>query len=140
MLHKNIVVRESKMGGLGLFASDKICKGEIVWQQSVALEKEFTEKELEQLSDYEKNLILKYSIFWDDKYTFYLDEAKYFNHSCDANTVDVDVLDSTEYEVAMRDIGKGEEVTWNYLTCKTGAGFVCRCGSQNCVGRIFSGK
>lgn len=55
------------------------------------------------------------------------------NHSCDPNTAFVGLN-----VVARRAIAPGEELTIDYGTFydETMAEFECRCGSQNCRGRI----
>lgn len=61
-----------------------------------------------------------------------------FNHSCEPTTQ----LDLKRAEFrAIRDIGLGEEITWNYLTTeydllRDGQDFDCKCGSLKCYGRI----
>lgn len=62
----------------------------------------------------------------------------YFNHNCAPNTR----INFSRYSFeALRDIEKGEEITWNYLTTeydmvRYGEDFDCKCGSENCMGRI----
>jgi hypothetical protein len=62
----------------------------------------------------------------------------HMNHGCDPSTrID---FDSMKF-VALRDIKKGEEITYNYLTTeydlvKDREDFDCKCGSKNCLGRI----
>ena len=73
--------------------------------------------------------------FIDSKY-YYVED--YINHSCNPNTkIDFDNL----VFIALRDIKKGEEVTYNYLTTeydlvKDNLQFDCKCGSKNCLGKI----
>lgn len=75
--------------------------------------------------------------FIDSKYYYPED---YINHSCDPNTR----IDFTGMNfIASRDIKKGEEITYNYLTTeydlvKDGLNFNCRCGSKNCL-KIIKG-
>lgn len=60
------------------------------------------------------------------------DIAKYVNHSCNANTL------STGYgfEIAVRDIAAGEEMTDDYGLFNVDHAFACSCGSEHCRGQI----
>ncbi len=64
-------------------------------------------------------------------------DASAANHSCDPN-----LWWSGDALVAMRDIGVGEELTYDYATGTTGgplpAGFLlrCNCGSTRCRGMV----
>ena len=70
-------------------------------------------------------------------------DAKYINHSCEPNC-EIDIKDKRIWIHSLRDIKKGEEITYNY-------GFElydddpyffkkhpCKCGSKNCPGYILS--
>jgi len=67
-----------------------------------------------------------------------MDDAQYFNHSCDPNAG----LRGQLSLVAMRDIAPNEEVTFDYamvLAEVSGMpeyGFDCHCGSTNCRRRV----
>jgi hypothetical protein len=55
------------------------------------------------------------------------------NHSCDPISVGPGKL---EFEIAVRDIKAGEEVTCDYGTFNLEEPLLCACGSPNCRGRI----
>lgn len=60
---------------------------------------------------------------------------QYLNHSCEPNGV----MNTTELTFrALRNIRRGEEITFNYLTTESEMAepFTCRCGSANCFGFI----
>ena len=66
-------------------------------------------------------------------------DAKYMNHSCEPNC-DFEIKDGHIWIHAIRDINKGEEISYNY-----GYDFdddykehPCRCMSQKCVGYILA--
>ena len=76
----------------------------------------------------------------DDKFLnskhFFVED--FINHSCDPNVM-VDL--NGFFFVALRDIKKGEEITYNYMTTeydlvRDSQDFDCRCGSKDCYGRI----
>lgn len=76
----------------------------------------------------------------DDKFidsTYYY-TSDYVNHSCNPNTkIDFENLNF----VALKNIKKGEEITYNYLATeydmvRDNLDFDCKCGSKKCFGRI----
>ena len=74
----------------------------------------------------------------DDKFsldTKWLVPEAFINHSCSANTK-IDVI-GFRY-IAIKNINKNEEITYNYNTTEydMGNGFKCECGSKNCLGKI----
>ena len=63
--------------------------------------------------------------------------AKYINHSCNPNC-EVDIIKGKIWILAIQDIKKGDELSYDY-----GFGydedykqFRCKCGSKNCCGYI----
>ncbi|HEX8844620.1 MAG TPA: SET domain-containing protein-lysine N-methyltransferase [Pyrinomonadaceae bacterium] len=64
---------------------------------------------------------------------------KYLNHSCEPNGY-VNCADLTFR--ALREIGRGEELTFNYLTTEyeMASPFECHCGSVQCFGLIRGQK
>ena len=73
--------------------------------------------------------------FIDSKYRYVED---HINHSCNPS-LKID-FDSMNF-VALRNIKRGEELTYNYLTTeydlvRDNLDFDCKCGSKNCFGRI----
>lgn len=66
----------------------------------------------------------------DGSYLVPCDEIIYLNHSCNAN-----ILDSGRgFDMAVRDIAKGEEVTYDYRLFHDSdeLAFQCLCGEQVC--------
>ena len=67
------------------------------------------------------------------------EDTDFFNHSCSPNSG----FSGQIFLVAMRDIGKGEEITFDYamvVSESVGSKIVfemdCRCGSENCRKKI----
>jgi len=67
--------------------------------------------------------------------TKYLVPEDFINHSCSPNTK-LDIV--SRWFVAIKDIHKNDEITFNYLTTEwdMGEGFECLCGSKNCLKNI----
>ncbi len=122
----DVIVRKSKIDGLGVFASRDFKKGEIVipWDVSHQL----TTVEVKNLPKEKKRYIANL----DGKNILMQSPANYVNHSCDANTHADNFCD-----IAKRDIKKGEEITSNYSKTEiSGFEMICHCGSKNCRGVI----
>lgn len=118
--------------GYGVFATHFLPKGTIVYVKD--------ELEVDVAPDHYENLPLPFRQTVD-KYS-YIDErghrivswdfAKYVNHCCNCNTM------STGYgfEIAIRDIQPGEEITDEYGMFNMEAEMVVHCKFENCRGRI----
>jgi SET domain-containing protein len=62
--------------------------------------------------------------------------ARLANHSCDPNC-ETDIIRGHVWLIALRDIKKGEEITYNYcFDLEFFEDHPCCCGSKNCVGYI----
>lgn len=99
----------SNISGIGLFSSEFIPKGSIIWQLD-KLDQVFSYNEVEKLLDIHKEYILKYSYTEKGNYILCSDNAKYFNHSFNPNVETIDL-----YEISKRDIKIGEELTCDYF-------------------------
>ncbi len=96
--------------GYGVFAIEFIPKGTIIYTKDL-LEIEFTENEYKYLDFTYKSIVDKYSYM--DKNGIRIlswDHARFMNHSCDCNSLST----GYEFEIAIRDILAGEEITDDY--------------------------
>ena len=126
-------VKQSDKGGKGLFAIDRIEKGELV---AIKLGQIVTHDQLQAIDDE----IRDFSLQITDE--FHLssasreeleDAALFLNHSCDPNVG----MDGQISFVAMRDISAGEELCLDYAMVRVGAYRLdCHCGSPHCRGTI----
>jgi SET domain-containing protein len=75
-------------------------------------------------------------------------EARFFNHSCEPNC-EAYVFDDRAYLYAMRDIVRGEELTFDYklqsaiehkVTKADKEIYKCICGSKNCRGTMIASR
>ncbi len=118
--------------GFGVFASQFIPKGTIVYAKD-ALEIEVQPNDPRLLNPALEPIISKYSyIDGEGVRIISWDNAKFVNHCCDCNTL------STGYgfEIAVRDIQPGEEITDDYGMFNIERDMTCYCGSANCRGVI----
>ena len=114
--------------GRTLIACSKIKKGDIVLPFKYDSVKKNSEASPEAVQIDEDK-------FLDSEYYYASD---YINHSCSPNTkIDFNGMNF----VAFRNIKKGEEIAYNYLTteydlAESGCDFKCKCGSKKCLGAI----
>jgi len=112
---------------LSLFANKKFKKGDkIIYLKGKLVNARNSTPEAVQMTN---------NKFIDTKY---LVPEDFINHSCSPNTK-LDVV--KRRFVAIKDISKNAEITFNYLTTewdmkKWGTDFKCVCGSKNCFGHI----
>lgn len=133
MIHPSTEVRYiGEHVGLGVFATQKIPKGTItyVWDP---LEIEVGPADPRLDDPVTGKMIERYS-YIDPGGTRIVswDHAKYVNHSCQCNTM------STAYgfEVAVRDIDAGEEISDEYGMFNLTEPMDCRCASEACRTRV----
>ena len=124
---EEIIVKESKIHGKGVFANRDFKKGEVVIDWSKCSEI-LSKEEFEKLSENEK----RYVSLIDGKYVHFFSPARFVNHSCNSNTKAINKCDT-----AIKNIKKGKEITANYLYEKVpNLNMKCYCESKNCKGII----
>jgi len=99
----DVIIKKSKIRQFdkGVFANRDFKKGEVVVRYNL---QPLTEKKYQNLPESEKEFTHKH---WDVTY-LYPSPARYVNHSSNPNTVQ---KLKERYDVAIRDIKKGEEIT-----------------------------
>ena len=121
----------------GLCAARNIKIGEKIIEY---IGKKITHKQAENNTKYGYDVTYLFTI--NKKYLldgdFKFNTARLINHSCDPNCEVLDTSKTKIWITAMKDIKKGEELSYDY-----GFGFdsnykdhKCKCGSKNCVGFI----
>lgn len=111
MLSNKVEKKLSLIHGYGLFVNDDVKKGEILWTED-SNTKKITLKEFNLMPDEQKKEWITYSYYYDDFVRMETDDAKFWNHSFDANSIDGPDGDMTI--VAAKDLKSGEELTWDY--------------------------
>jgi hypothetical protein len=152
--HINIELRDSPLGGKGLFAKAPIKKGEIVWKDENCFQTDevltFEEIERKELKSRLVFLHFSYQVgenLWSgvsDIAEAEKDASHFYNHSCDPNTWFIDEVTME----ARRDIPAGEEITFDYGThyafewpedirkIAFPHTIKCLCGSKKCRGKV----
>ena len=114
--------------GFGAVATRLIPRGTITWVQD-ELDQVFTPSRLNSLAPIFSNVLNKYS-FVNGRGDSVLcwDLARFFNHSCNPTCLSA----GYNFEVAVRDIQPGEELTDDYATLNLDDDFQCHCRSGIC--------
>ncbi len=135
MIHPDTELRfVSDEVGYGVFATALIPRGAITWVRDdfdILLGKD----EFERLKPIYRPLADKYAYLdAEGVYVLCWDIAKYVNHSCDPSCLG----GTEEFEVAVRDVLPGDELTCDYATLHLddSESFRCRCGARSCRGTI----
>jgi hypothetical protein len=130
-------IKKSNIDKKGLYASKNIKEGKKIINY---VGKIISKKKTEESSKFnnEKDIYLfnlnnKYDLDGDFKFN----TARLINHSCDPNC-EVTGRGLKLWISSLRDIKKGEELTYDYGFSydKDYKQFPCKCGEENCVGYI----
>lgn len=133
MLHPHIRIGWSGDPiGYALFATEFIPKGTITWALD-KLDRIFLEKQIGKMESHYQKEVFRYG-YRNAKgnYIVCWDLAKYMNHSCAPNTLSPGL----KFDIAIRDIEKGEEVTTDYSSLNLEEDLNCCCQSKQCRGTI----
>tara|TARA_R100000027_G_scaffold60818_4_gene51753 strand:- start:17705 stop:18205 length:501 start_codon:yes stop_codon:yes gene_type:complete len=142
---RSYVVRRSSIHNRGLYAKADIEEGEYIIQyKGEKISKAESERRaLAQEARGRKNGSGQVYIFELNK-RYDLDGktsknlAKYANHSCEPNCEAVNYRGEIWF-VALRDIEKGEELTFDYgYALESALDHRCRCGTPSCIGYIVN--
>ena len=123
MDNPKVILRGTKRYGKGVFAIKAIKKGEVI----SAFDGQIYEGDYQPWTDDLYNHTIQFAReLWRDSKGV----ARWINHSCDPNCG----IKALFKVVAMRDIKKGEEITWDYEMTEKNPHWKmkCRCGSELC--------
>ncbi|MFP4118576.1 MAG: SET domain-containing protein [Candidatus Woesearchaeota archaeon] len=130
-------VKDSGIAGKGAFAIRDIPKGtSIIQYKGKLLSKEISEKRGQKHRDDGELWIFTLNETYDIDASKQGNEARFINHSCNPNCEAVIYDEEEIWLEAIRDIKKGEELTFNYGFDEPDEVFPCLCGEENCRGWI----
>jgi len=136
MLHPHTELRfiNAQMG-YGVVATRLIPRGTITWARD-DLDQAFSVEQVKSMAPIYHEIIAKYC-FVDARGNFVLcwDLARYINHACDPTCRSA----GYDFEVAVRDIHPGDELTDDYGSLNIEYDFVCACGAAICRQQIHPG-
>ena len=119
--------------GWGVFAIRPIPRGTIIWALD-PLDQKFLPEQVAALPPGSQAMIDKYSyIDGRGRHILCWDHGRYFNHSCAANCLSL----GYDFELAVRDIAVGEELTDDYGTLNPLTPFSCLCGASGCRRQVL---
>ena len=118
--------------GLGVVATEAIPKGTIVWVRD-PLDMLISRAHARSLGPLFRDS-LRHFTFWEHDGDLMLcwDHARYVNHSCEANCFG----GGFEFEIAVRHIDAGEQLTDDYACFGYASQFACTCGAARCRGVV----
>lgn len=125
MLHPHTELRfVSEKIGYGIYATKLIPKGTITWVKD-QLDRIIPKEEVSSINEANLENFLKYT-YRDNKgdYVFCWDLTRYVNHSYHPNSM----LTALGFEIAIKDIEVGEEITNDYGTFNIIESFECASG------------
>lgn len=129
VLHPDIIKKKSTIGGYGLFATKDIPMGTVIWKcGNIRI---YTKKDYDGFSKRYQSILRHFCYEGANGTLVYCtDDSKYFNHSCDPNTMSID----SEKDITIRDILKDEELTYDYgyWYLPWNEPFKCNCKSLKC--------
>lgn len=135
--YKKLYVDMSAISGQGLYAGEKINRGDIIlcFGGTLALQEDrYSGKYMSSTFTGISETIMLCEMAESQK-----DFSDYINHSCNPNAGMLDCLSV----VAIRDIGEGEEIVCDYAFWEADQDWVlkseCNCGNINCR-KIISGR
>ena len=155
MINRKIQSRRSKIHGTGVYATHDIPKGEFIIEYKGRIRRH-DEVDAAYDSDDENGHTFLFTL--NDEYVIDANidgnEARWINHSCDANcdSSHEDAADGNSRHdriiiKAARDIRAGEELSYNYgirlverHTAKQKKIWRCLCGSARCTGTMLQPK
>ena len=129
MMHPHTELRLiNEQIGYGVVATRPIPRGTITWVRD-DFDQAFSIAQVERLAPLYRDIVEKYC-FVDACGDFVLcwDLARYVNHSCDPSCRSA----GYDFEIAVRDIRPGEELTDDYGSLNIEYDFTCFCGSAVC--------
>jgi hypothetical protein len=118
MLMVKTELRQSEIHGTGVFLTEPVRKGDLIWRFDSRIDRVYSEEELAGLPERTQDFLRTYSTWHEATRVWILcgDNGRHFNHSDTPNTLSL----GTGFgdDVAAMDLPAGVELTTNYaLIC-----------------------
>jgi SET domain-containing protein len=116
MMMVETVLRPSPIHGLGVFLSEPVERGRLIWRFDSRIDRVYAPEEIESLPAHVRHYLRTYST-WHAQSGLYVlcgDNGRYFNHSDAPSTISNAI--SFGEDRAARDLDLGEELTSDYTT------------------------
>ena len=139
MTHPDLVLKNSKIEGKGVFAKKTIPKGTILFIVNNTSTIQHTRFEVAKFSNRFKKFLKNFGYNYNGLIVYDRGIDKFWNHSCNPTCADYN-----DKMIAIKDIKPGEEITYDYSFDERNEknsyielmGRACRCGADNCRGKI----
>lgn len=135
MIHPQTELRYiDPVQGHGVFATQFIPRGTITWALD-PFDQVLSRQRVAELLPIQRTHVEEYAyVDSQGNYILCWDLGRYVNHGCDPTSRGV----GSRFEIAVRDIQAGEQLTSDYAELNITAAFACRCGSPKCRGVVRS--
>jgi hypothetical protein len=122
------LIRVDERVGLGVFATRRLPRGTITWVLD-DLDQRIDADRLARLGPRYRVLVDRYAYLngHGDRILCW-DIGRFMNHSCRANSIST----GWDFDIAVRDIEAGEEITNDYALLNLEHSFECQCGEPDC--------
>lgn len=118
--------------GYGVFAKRHIPRGTLIWAQCI-FDRVFSADAVAEMTEASQEVLGHYAyIDLNGNYVLCWDGGRYVNHSCEPAMLGVDL----GFEICVRDLQPGDEVTCEYGALNLTTTLNCRCQSALCRGTI----
>jgi len=116
MLMVETVLKPSAIHGLGVFLTQPVPKGGLIWRFDSRIDRVYSLAEVDSLPPHVQAYLRTYSTWHAPTQLFVLcgDNGRFFNHSTDPTTVSNAVSFGEDH--ARRDLAAGDELTSDYAT------------------------
>lgn len=134
MIHPDTELRfVSPQVGFGVFATRRIPRGTLTWILD-PLDQLLPPERVVGLEQAYQDLLLRYAyVDREGNTVLSWDHGRFVNHSCESSTASGG---NDEFEIALRDIEAGEQITDDYAELETDETFPCACGAPTCRGEV----
>jgi SET domain-containing protein len=116
MLMVETVLKPSAIHGLGVFLTQPVPKGGLIWRFDSRIDRVYTRAEVDSLPEHVQDYLRTYSTWHAPTQLYVLcgDNGRFFNHSTDPTTVSNAISFGEDH--ARRDLQAGDELTSDYAT------------------------
>ena len=116
MLMVETELRASPIHGIGVFLTEPVRKGQLIWRFDSRIDRVFSDAEVEEMPEALQHYLRTYSTLHADLGLWVLcgDNARHFNHSDAPNTRSLGIAFGDD--VAAEDLEPGTELTSDYRT------------------------
>lgn len=109
-------LRASPIHGIGVFLTEPVRKGQLIWRFDSRIDRVFSDSELQDMPPRLQDFMRTFSTLHGDLKLWVLcgDNGRHFNHSSTPNTVSLGIAFGDD--IAAQDLNPGAELTSDYRT------------------------